>query len=83
MAFGGNFLYLSVSEARFVIDHINGHTPCIIKNLDELLKEEKESTPKQEEEVSITKVHCNLMTWLSIPKHQYSKLLQVKKKFYP
>jgi len=56
MTFGGTFLSLSVSEARFVLDHINGHTPCIIKNHNELLEEEKESTPKQEEEVSIAKL---------------------------
>jgi len=56
MTFGVTCLSLSASEARFVLDHINGHTPCIIKNHDELLEEEKESTPKQEEEVSIAKL---------------------------
>ena len=50
----GAFLHLSVSEARSMLDRISGKTPCTsIHN--ELPDEEKESSPKQEEEVLIAK----------------------------
>jgi hypothetical protein len=48
------FLHLSASEARAILDKISGKTPYTsIQN--KLLKEEKESSPKQEEEVLIAK----------------------------
>jgi hypothetical protein len=49
IAFGGIFLSLSISEARFVL--ISRHTPCTSLH-DELIEENKELSPKQEEEVS-------------------------------
>ena len=50
----GAFLHLSASEARSMLDRISGKTPCTsIHN--ELLEEEKESSPEQEEEVLIAK----------------------------
>ena len=50
----GDFLHLSASEARFVLDKISGKTPCTsIHN--ELLEEENESSPEKEEEVLIAK----------------------------
>jgi hypothetical protein len=50
----GAFLHLSASEARSMLDRINGKTPYTsIHN--ELLEEEKESPPKQEEELLIAK----------------------------
>jgi hypothetical protein len=50
ITFGGVFLSLSISEARFVL--ISGHTPCISLH-DELLEVKKESSPKLEEEIFI------------------------------
>ena len=50
----GAFLHLSASEARSMLNRISGITPCTsIHN--ELLVEEKESSPDQEEEVLIAK----------------------------
>ena len=44
----GDFLHLSTSEARATLNRISGKTPCTsIHN--ELLEEEKESSPHQEE----------------------------------
>jgi hypothetical protein len=45
---------LSVSEARLVLDKILGRTTYTSIH-DELLEEEKESSPEQEEEVFIVK----------------------------
>ena len=50
----GDFLHLSISEARSMLDRISGKTPCTSIHY-ELLEEEKESSPKQEEEVLIAK----------------------------
>jgi len=50
----GAFLHLSASEARAMLDRISGKTPCTSIHY-ELLKEEKESSPDQEEEVLIAK----------------------------
>ena len=50
----GAFLHLSASEARAMLDRISGKTHCTSIHY-ELLKEEKESPPKQEEEVLIAK----------------------------
>jgi hypothetical protein len=50
IAFGGVFLSLSISEARFVL--ISRHTPCTSLH-DELIEKKKELSPKQEGEVSI------------------------------
>ena len=48
------FLHLSASEARSMLNRINGITPCTsIHN--ELFEKENESPPKQEEEVLIAK----------------------------
>ena len=50
----GAFLRLSTSKARSMLDKISGKTPCTsIHN--ELLEEEKESSPEQEEKVLIAK----------------------------
>ena len=46
------FLHLSASEAWVVLDRISGKTPCTSFH-NKLLEEEKESSPKQEEEVLI------------------------------
>ena len=52
--FRGAFLHLSASEARSMLDKISGKTPYTsIHN--KLPEEEKESSPKQEEEVLIAK----------------------------
>jgi hypothetical protein len=48
------FLYLSVSEARSMLDRISEKTPCTSIH-DELSEEEKKSSPKQEEKVLIAK----------------------------
>jgi hypothetical protein len=45
---------LSVSEVRTIPDNIIGITPCTSIH-DELLKEEKKSSPEQEEEALIAK----------------------------
>ena len=50
----GAFLHLSASTARAMLDRISGKTPCT-RIYNELLKEEKESSPKQEEEVLMAK----------------------------
>ena len=50
----GAFLCFSVSEARTILDKIIEKTPCTSIH-DELVKEEKESSPKQEDEVLIAK----------------------------
>ena len=50
----GAFLHLSTSEAMAMLDRISGKTPCTSIHY-ELLEEEKESSPKQEEEVLIAK----------------------------
>jgi len=50
IAFGGVLLSLSISKARFVL--ISRYNPCTSLH-DELLEVKKESSPKQEEEVSI------------------------------
>jgi hypothetical protein len=50
ITFGGVFLSLSISGVRFVL--ISRHTPCTSLH-DKLLEEEKESSPKLEEEVFI------------------------------
>jgi hypothetical protein len=56
LASRGAFLHLSASEVRSMLDKISGKTPCTsIHN--ELLEKEKESSPKQEEEVLIAKSH--------------------------
>ena len=48
------FLHLSTSEARAMLDRISGKTSCTsIHN--ELLEEEKKSSPEQEEKVLIAK----------------------------
>ena len=44
----GAFLHLFASEARSMLNRISGITPCTSIH-DELLKEEKESSPDQEE----------------------------------
>ena len=50
----GAFLHLSASEVRSMLDRISGRIPYTsIPN--KLPKEEKESSPKQEEEVLIAK----------------------------
>ena len=50
----GAFLHLSASEAMAMLDRISGKTPYTsIHN--ELLEEEKESSPEQEEKVLIAK----------------------------
>ena len=50
----GAFLHLSASEARSMLNRSSGITPCTsIHN--ELLEEEKESSPEQEEKVLIAK----------------------------
>jgi hypothetical protein len=50
----GAFLHLFASEARVMLDKISGNTPYTsIHN--KLLKEEKESSPEQEEEFFIDK----------------------------
>ena len=50
----GAFLHLFASEARSMLDKISAKTPCTsIHN--ELLEKEKESSPKQEEQVLIPK----------------------------
>ena len=50
----GAFLHLFASEARSMLNRINGITPCTnIHN--ELLEKENESPPEQEEEVLIAK----------------------------
>ena len=50
----GAFFQLTASEARSMLDKISGKTPCTsIHN--ELLEEEKESSPEQEEKVLIAK----------------------------
>jgi hypothetical protein len=53
-AYRGAFLHLSTSEARAMLDRISGKTSCTSIYY-ELLKEEKESSPKQEEKVLIAK----------------------------
>jgi hypothetical protein len=53
-ACGGSFLSLSVSEANLVLDKILGRTNFTSIH-DELLEEEKESSPEQEEKVLIAK----------------------------
>ena len=54
LASRGAFLHLSASEARSMLDRISGRTPYTsIPN--KLSEEEKESSPKQEEEVLIAK----------------------------
>ena len=50
----GVFLHLSASEARAMFDRISGKTPCTSIHY-ELLEEEKESSPDQEEKVLIAK----------------------------
>ena len=50
----GVFLHFSASEARAMLDRISGKTPYTSINY-ELLKEEKESSLKQEDEVLIAK----------------------------
>jgi hypothetical protein len=50
----GAFLHLSTSEARAILDRISEKTPCTSIHY-ELLEEEKESSPKQEEEGLIGK----------------------------
>jgi len=48
----GAFLHLSASESRAMLDRISAKTPCTSIHY-ELLKEEKKSSPDQEEEVLI------------------------------
>ena len=50
----GAFLHLYASEARAMLDRISGKTPCTSIHY-ELLEEEKESSPKQVEEILIAK----------------------------
>jgi hypothetical protein len=50
----GSFLSLSINEARLVLDKILGHTTCTSIH-DELLEEEKESSPELEEKVLTAK----------------------------
>ena len=54
MASRGAFPHLSTSKARTILDKIIGRIPYTSIH-DELLKEEKESSTKQEEEVFIAK----------------------------
>ena len=54
MACRGAFLHLSASKSRTILDKIIGHIPYTSIH-DELPEEEKESSPKQEEEVLIAK----------------------------
>ena len=77
----GAFLHLSTSEARSMLDKISGKTPCTsIHN--ELPKEEKESSPDQEEEVLIAKSQpLQFQDLAIILNHQHPKILQRKKKF--
>ena len=50
----GDFLHLSTSEARAMLDRISGKTPCTsIHN--KLPEKEKKSSPDQEEKVLIAK----------------------------
>jgi hypothetical protein len=49
-ASGGSFLSLSISEVRLILDKILGRTTCTSIH-DELLEEEKESSPKQESQI--------------------------------
>ena len=50
----GAFLHLSTSETRAMLDRISGKTPCTSIHT-KLPKEEKKSSPNQEEEVLIAK----------------------------
>ena len=50
----GAFLHLFASEARAMLDRISGKTPCTTIH-NELPKEEKKSSPDQEEEVLLAK----------------------------
>jgi hypothetical protein len=54
LASRGAFLHLSTREARSMLNKISKKTPCT-SILYELLEEEKESSPEQEEEVLIAK----------------------------
>ena len=54
LASRGAFVHLTASKVRSMLNRISGITPCTSIH-DELLKEEKESSPKQEEEVLIAK----------------------------
>jgi hypothetical protein len=54
VAYGGAFLYLSVSEARAVLNRISKITP-FTSIYNELSEEETESSPEQEEKVLIAK----------------------------
>jgi hypothetical protein len=54
LASTGAFFHLSASEARSMLNKISQKTPCTSIHY-ELLEEEKESSPEQEEEVLITK----------------------------
>ena len=67
----GAFLHLSASESRSMLNKINGKTICT-SNHNKLLKEDKESSPKQEEEVLIAKSQPLQSQGLSInPKPSY------------
>ena len=50
----GAFLHLSASKARTILDKIIGKIPCTSIH-DEVPKEEKKSSPDQEDEVLIAK----------------------------
>ena len=50
----GGFLHLSASKSRTILDKIIGYIPYTSIH-DELLEEEKESSPEQEEKVLIAK----------------------------
>ena len=56
----GAFLHLSISEARHMLDRIIGRIPYTSIH-DELPKEEKELSPKQEEVVLIAKTTTTLI----------------------
>ena len=68
----GAFLHLLASDARSMLDRISGKTPCTsIHN--ELLEEEKESSPEQEEEVLIAKSQRLQSQIIYTPKSKSSK----------
>ena len=78
----GAFLHLSTSEARAMLDRISGKTPCTSIHY-ELLEEEKESSPKQEEEVLIAKSQPLQSQNLAVnPEPSISQNPPTKKKFH-
>ena len=78
----GAFLHLSASKAKSMLNRISGITPCTSIH-DELLEEEKESYPDQEEEVLIAESEP-LQSQDSVinPEPSIPKIIQRKKKFH-